>query len=445
MEIRQVIRVFTFAYINLLPSILSFWMVTILPEILEHNLHIKDKEELSRVGGFFFTSFYMGMMAGSLVWPNLLDYMSKRSAVIMGLIFQGVFNALTGYSSVISVILLYRFMTGVFQNLHTVGKDFVFEFAKPAYRQYAFTYKTFFSFFGSLIGPFIGWYCYTISDRSFSKCLIYISMLYASGIVLFFLVFYLDYTPGDNADQAADDEEEKNILQSADVDFGRKDRQKGVWDITKLCAEHPVLRNMILVYSITSGVNKTLNYMTVFFLEASWKDQGLGLSSKVVTYISLFSFIPASLIVLLSPAVVPKYVSYGAYIRFFILSVIIALTSLPVMRDVLPNNGPSYIWVVYIFQGFLNITVPKIYSPFINFYLNRRVDKYSRTALNSLTFILGNLSASIIITIAGPVFAYAMYNDAFEGYRQLSKYIPFIFLDLMLALAYFFMHGQANK
>ena len=189
MEIRQLIRLLTYAYINLLPSILSYWMVTILPEILEQNLKLTDPDQRSRAGGFFFTSFYTGMIIGSFIWPKTLDFISKRNAILLGLVFQGIFNALTGQTSSLNVIFFYRFMTGMFQNLNTVGKDFVFEFAKPGYRQYAYSLKTFFNFIGSLAGPFLGYYAYLYSGKSLTTSLIYVSELYAGGIVLFFIIF----------------------------------------------------------------------------------------------------------------------------------------------------------------------------------------------------------------------------------------------------------------
>ena len=70
------------------------------------------------------------------------------------------------------------------------------------------------------------------------------------------------------------------------------------------------LRSFIVVYMLTNGVFKTMSLISVLFLERSQKEQGLGISSEVVSFIAIISLIPSALIIFISPFYVPKKISY---------------------------------------------------------------------------------------------------------------------------------------
>jgi len=441
MEVRQLIRVATYMYINILPSFLNFWMAAILPDALERTYSITDKGARSRAGGYFYTTFYFGMIIGALAWPKVLDFISKRNAILLGLVFQAVFNSAMGQTRHIMTVYLLRFLTGVFKNLNTVGKDFVFEFAKPNYRQYSYSLKTFATFFGSLVGPFLGNYFYHKENKHFERCLDYVTEFYLIGIAVFVLVFYIDTYKAIVSGDANDEEETIGLAQSSSTNgpISQTKSQRGILEVLRMCAQHPNLQKIVTVYAITGGVYKTVNYITVFFLETNWEDQGLEISSTTLTYISLLAFIPASLIILLSPIVVPKRITYQSYIRFFIGLVIVMLILLPALRDLLPGKGHRHMWAIYLVQGTLYCFAPKIYSPFINYYVNKKVDTQSRAAMNAVTFIGSNLAGSIIIGVIGPLYAFTMFDGMLEGYRTYSKYASFVLLDILLIVAYRFM------
>ena len=94
MEVRQIYRIITFAYVTALPSILIFWILTLLPEIIVNNLGVTNKEEVSKIAGLFEASFFIGLIVGSLLWPYALNYLSKRNALLLGMCLQGIFNAI---------------------------------------------------------------------------------------------------------------------------------------------------------------------------------------------------------------------------------------------------------------------------------------------------------------------------------------------------------------
>lgn len=86
-------------------------------------------------------------------------------------------------------------------NLNTVGKDFVFEFAEPEWRQFAFSIKSQFGIMASFVGPYVGYYIYKYSGDSFIKSSMYVSGVYVISLIAFYILFYLDYTPGEIEDK----------------------------------------------------------------------------------------------------------------------------------------------------------------------------------------------------------------------------------------------------
>ena len=91
---------------------------------------------------------------------------------------------------------------GFMHNLNTVGKDFIFEFADYNHRQYAFSFKSCFGMIASFIGPYIGYYIYQYSNKSFYLSTLFISIyFYIPALILFIILFYYDFVPGEIEDK----------------------------------------------------------------------------------------------------------------------------------------------------------------------------------------------------------------------------------------------------
>ena len=451
-EIRQLVRLFTFSYLSFLPNLLGFWILPILPEVIENNLQIKDKAQLSTVAGFFLGYFYYGIIFGSFFWPYALRVLSKRTALFIGIGLQGLFNALAGQTLSIGLIYFYRFAGGFCHNVNSVGKDFVFDFAKPEYRQYAYSLKTVFTYLASFVGPIFGYYLYLFSGRSFALSMLYISTFYLLGLALFVAVFYVDYSPKDIDGRAASEslDEERVALtdeEGQEVRPTEDAKQRGMWEVLWVCLGREDLRRLILVYFLTNGVYKASNITAIFLLETPWASQGFGISAQTVSLIALFAFVPAVLVVLVSPLYVPSRLSYKAFIQLFVAAMAVLLVALPLLRDLLPERGHErFLWVAYAVQAFLYLSAPKMYSPFINYYLNNNVDSYSRTSLNSLTFLLSNLAGAVVLSIVGPLFSFTLFDPMFRGYEVYTKYVCFVIMSLLLCAALFCLRGyQPNK
>jgi MFS family permease len=455
MEIRQVYRILTFAYITLLPNLLVFWILTILPEIVVHNLHVTDKSQISKVISYFDSVFFLGLIFGSFVWPYALRYTSKRASLLISLILQGVFNALTGKAKTIEMLIFLRFLTAMCSNMNTVGKDFIFDFAKPNYRQYAFSVKNVFSVAAAFLGPLLGYYVYQYSGKSLEKSLLYISMFYLIGIFFFLLVFFLDFQNNEimpasvvldeervpiNMDESNPDES------SSEAQVDNKKKQKGIWEVSLNILKDAQLRGIVIVYFITNGIYKTQVMISILFLETSWSDGGMGIDSQMVVYINVLTYIPVALTILVAPIFVPKRISYAVFMYILVSLLLVALFALPFSRDMIKGDSQTeFIWIVYLLQSIINCATPKMYSPFLNFLLNNKVDKFSRTALNSITFILSNISAAVMVILILPFYSISMFDDFFLQFKPFNKYFCFIIMDLILILSFPFIKHVVSK
>ena len=150
-------------------------------------------------------------------------------------------------------------------NLNTVGKDFIFEFADLDYRQYAFSFKSCFGIFASFVGPYIGYYIYNMAGKSYTISLVYVTCFHGVAIVLFILIFYLDFTEGEiekklllrKSLEKAEFEEEAQLVEQKEEEVKLVKKKYSLWQVFKECMSDAELRGLILVYLIANGVFKT--------------------------------------------------------------------------------------------------------------------------------------------------------------------------------------------
>lgn len=96
-------------------------------------------------------------------------------------------------------------------------------------------------------------------------------------------------------------------------------------------------------------------------------------------------------------------------------------------------------WVVYLNIILMYCFNPKLFSPFINYVLNKKMPPHDRTAINSVTFIGSTLSSSILINIFAPLYSMTFSNDLFLRFYPYNKYVTFFLLAIVLLLGQSFM------
>ena len=148
----------------------------------------------------------------------------------------------------------------------------------------------------------------------------------------------------------------------------------------------------------------------------------------------------ASCLRLFSPSFVPSPISYKAFIRFFIILMGLALTAFPLARDLMgrwrnEGEGQASLYLLMVFF----VSIPKVYSPFINFSLNNAVDKYSRTSLNSITFIFSTGTTVLLTAAVLPVLSFSVFSPTVQTQVYWTEFLPFVLLDCVLAAALLFL------
>jgi Na+/melibiose symporter-like transporter len=279
-----------------------------------------------------------------------------------------------------------------------------------------------------------------------------------TAVTLFVIVFYIDFETNENHDHDPEikrkmSSEEKNLIMADEGDNvticmekQKRKKQKGLFIVIKEVFSNPSLRNLTIVYFLTNGIYTTKNFILIFYLEASWQDQGLGISPHLVSFVNFCVFFPCFLFLLISPMFVPAKVSYVTVIKQIVIVSIAILLSIPALRDLIPEQKlHQYTWLICLTYGLSNFFNPKLFSPFINYYLNNNVDRYSRTSLNSITFIFSTISTAIMMTLVSPLLSVSLHNPFFKSFSPYNKYFCFVLLSMMLTFNLIYLRDTGQR
>ena len=194
-EIFEVIKVIFFAYITALPYIVSLWPMTIMPEISRINFHQKTEYEQNQAVNFYYTTYFYGMLIGTLCWPTLIQYLSKRNSLLFGQLIQAFCTLGLFFTDKIYPIYALRFFMGFGMNINSVGKDFIFEFSHDQYVQWTFSFKSIFAVLALFLSPLLGYELYQWTGKSFNLINLYIAILYFGSTFMFYVIFYIFWSP----------------------------------------------------------------------------------------------------------------------------------------------------------------------------------------------------------------------------------------------------------
>lgn len=200
------------------------------------------------------------------------------------------------------------------------------------------------------------------------------------------------------------------------------------------------MRGMFFVYMISNGAFKTIQPISIFFMDQSWNQEGLGVGTKQVFLLSLISCFPIAIILMGSPSVVPKHIGYKSFIRIMCLALTACVVLIPLWRDVFSRQFlVKHVWIVYLNIILLYCFNPQVFSPFINFVLNDKVPPEDRTSINSITLIGSTLCSSLFVNLMGPLYSFSFSGNFFLQYYPYNKYFCFVLLGLILVIGQAFM------
>lgn len=426
--------------LNGIPILVFQWSTIVLPELLRVNFGITDPSLFSFYASLFYVSYFSGILISCFIWPFVVQRVNKRRCLLFSTLMYGMLTMISGYGSNITFFLSCRFATGMFLNVNTIGKDLLFEFAAENYRQIGLSLDSAITLTMNLAGPFIGMTIYHSTQGDLPMTMIYIGLIYIVVGTVFFITFFLfpyKFQARNSFDMSNNDLNKLNCEEenAPILDRARAYSQiqtKSTKKVILTCIHQKALRNPMLIYGLSVAVANCDQLLTVIFLETSWKEKGLGIEAQNLSVLYALSIIPACILLLSSPSFCPSKVDYSTFMRTFMMTFGFGMFFTPFLRDLIPEkNHEHFTYLVFMVVLIKNCSNARIYAPFIHFHLNKRANRYIRTLINSINFIISTLLNIILVNLIVPLFSVLLYNPRFTQYEPYNKYPLFSILIII--------------
>lgn len=441
----DITRLVIFGYLNFIPVLTNQWSAVILPLILRNNLKIEDESSYTLIAVYFFISFFVGINIGCFLWPLLVGHLTKRNCILISVVVMGIANTASGLYLNVFYICFWRVVAGAALNLHTVGKDFLFEFCHDdQYRQYGLTLDSCFALVGNIMGPFIGYEIYSHNGFDFTRSCLWIGGMFLVGVVAFLLAFFINYEI--KVSSISDDEEKELVMRLRRKSSTQVMSSKNYFDVFKEAFKTPSVRNIILLFTIATTCTNCDLILSVFYLQTSWEDEGLGVSASALSYVSLAAFLPALAIISSSPKFVPSKVSYRRFIQAIILIFSAAVIITPLLRELIPTDGRrKYLGFVYANQIVKYCSSSHVISPFLHYLLNKKANEFIRTSLNSINYIFCTLSLVVLMNLIVPLLSWSLFCASFKRLHPFNKCLTFWIVGALSLSGLFFVPKREKK
>ena len=451
-------RCFCFGMLSFLPSICSNWWLVICPLILSNNLGVSDPLQIATDTGIIYTAGFVGILIGTVLWPILIRHISKKFSLVLSAVVMSLSVLLMGLKHDFSSFFLSRVLQGASYNIHTVGKDFIFDYFQEDMRQFVLNFDQVFLMIGLLVGPLIGVFLYEVTGESFRMSCIWIFVIgMVISVMTIVLFYFFDWKPF----VVAIDSDEKlkliknteNHPQSTEVHHQSSFQpdepaisEKTISRAFLTLLHRPSTRNLIITFGICSACTQTELVISVLFLETEWSQGGLSISAEAFSLIAAISFLPSLYILLQSHHYVPSIFSYRNVIVFFVTCFSAFVIVTPLCRDLLPHEKYQYfVYIVYFVQAVKFFTNSHIYSPFIHFLINKRLNEHIRTGVNSINYFISMVATIVMIAYVVPIFTWTMYSEFWQIYRPFNKYIAFWILGITNLIPVFLIKRTEKK
>lgn len=426
--------------LNGIPCLSYQWTTIILPELLRDSFGVTDKTLVSFYASLFYVSYFCGILLSCFIWPFVVVHVSKRRCVVFSTIMYGVITMCSGLGNSLTVLLLCRFFTGLFLNVNSIGKDLLFEFTKGSLRQVGLSLDSAIALVMNLAGPFIGLAIYHATGNDLQTSLLWIGSIYLVSAAVFIVFFF--FVPYKEKHRNSFDPEEVQRLEEARLSRQSENaplmqEKKGKLQLVTRSPKEVIywaihyapLRNPILVYGISLAVTNCDLLLTVIFLEAAWTDGGMGIAAGDLSVFFALSVIPAVAILVTTPSFCPSKISYSAFMRIFMSVFGLGVLFTPLLRDLIPSaHHESLKNLAYIIVMLKNCSNGRLYAPFIHFHLNSKVNRYIRTLINTVNFVVATALTIVLVNLVVPLESVLLCHPTFAAYRPYNKYPLFLVL-----------------
>lgn len=222
----------------------------------------------------FYNYFVIGQIISGLLWTYLLKFMSQKTCILLCLISQGFVYLMQFWKSSIEMVYFARLLMGFFDNINSVGKSFIYEFADRDYSDFCFTFKGFAALIISNIFPLIGNWVYDFYDKDYANCCLFWFWFNLTIGAVFYVFFYIlpisDNTEGNYA-------KKQKLLEKKETDEVKaqeaEHKHHGLWCVIKYIFSQNQTRNLFIVYMTSKALHKAAyTYKSIIFL----KEKDLG-------------------------------------------------------------------------------------------------------------------------------------------------------------------------
>lgn len=182
---------------------------------------------------------------------------------------------------------------------------------------------------------------------------------------------------------------------------------------------------LFIIYVISKAINKAIStYKTVIFL----KDKNLGglaFSSSELSNWTMFCMVPSFFILFAQPRLVPKVISYKAFIGGCIVCFFVFISLVPGLADIgraMDAEDSTAMRVIMMINFmFMNLFTAKLFIPAMNVLLNLKMEKPMRAGLNSI-FYLGVTFLTIALNKVNEFAMNYFFDDLVAPPSELYKY-----------------------
>lgn len=438
------IRIVTYSYNIFINTFRTYWPLMLWPQIFRECFGVEDLTKQAVFASYYYILYYYGNIVSSIFWPYMVHYVSVRGCILIALLAQFIIALLFALVPNLYFIMGLRFLSGIFKNSNHVGKDFIYGFCEDKYRQHGYAFTSLFTFAAVFIGPVVGIYMYDYSGNSFGRCFLFIAGMYAVAIVAFVVVFYIIYVPPANEStlypSVIEDEERTKLV-------GKKKKSRmGFFEAFKYIWVHPTLRGLTVLFIISKSVNKSYTIISVFFIEAAWNKEGMGISPMTLAYINMISLVPVMSMLLIVPWLVPRYISYKNYLTIILTIYALGVALMPMLKQVIGFLGyEKFYWLVFINQGIIYMVNPKTYTPSVSYLVNKATTKRGRTAVNSITAMLFTTLTAVLMSLIAPLYSNSVHDEEWIKYKPFNVYLTFFILSGLIFLGIILLNKTRLK
>lgn len=436
MKILTVLRLLTLSFLTFLPTLSSFWSLTIFRNIFLNNFEVKEPSMISTYASYYLTSFLFGSILGSFFWPIMIHYILKKDCLLIGLIVQGIMCFIQGFYYNIFWLIGCRFIAGCFNNIFTVGRDFLFEVSENRkYRIFGFSMKSVFTLCGNYFGPWLGYHIYFSTGLNFDHSSKIISFFFIFATIIF--IFLFNILPHDpNLDPKTREEEEENMILMTEYSQ-EEDHLDQIRRSIKICFRKKDIRGWVLIYMIFNSVSKTNLLISILFLEEPLS-VGMNISPKDMANITFFGFFPSIVLIFFSPFIVNNFISDKNFIKLVVFIYIILTITLPILKDLFKIiSYQKYQWIVYVVELCILCSSSSLISPYFYYFVIKKTPLKYRTSVNSAIFYTMTFINSILVIVGCHLYSLTMHSPFFEKFAPFNKYILFGIFALFNLFGFF--------